>query len=335
MRTALRSLIFAAALAATAFAAGAQTTPSPAKCDDQTKADLYKRFTDGHKGDANQQKVAYEAGKQYVAVCTEDDQYRQYITRWLAAYDKAAREFEVGASLTNAERDKRYAEAVRAGKEMLAIRPDDLTLLMRVAWDGYNGVASKAEGVDVAAAQGAATTALQMIGAGKKPADRYDEQTKTYVANWWPFPGREDAVGGLNFALGNFALASNRADDAIKYLYAAAQAGGFAQKAPQTYLFLGNAYTAARYTPLSQDFNARFGGKPESPESTAALARLNESVDHVIDAYARAAALTTDQQTKAALVQQLTAFYKFRHDNSDAGLQDFIAHVLAQPMPAP
>jgi hypothetical protein len=335
MRTALRSFFIAAALASSAAAARAQTTPAPTKCDEQTKADLYKRFTDNRKGDAGAQKIAYEAGKQFVALCTEDDQYRQYITKWIAAYDRAAREFEMTTALANAERDKRYAEAVRLGRELSAARPDDLTLLMRVAWDGYRGVASKAEGVDAAAAQSAATTALQMIYGGRKPADRYDEQTKTYVADWRPFPNREEAVGGLNFALGNFAIASDKHEDAIKYLYAAAQAGGFAQKASQTYLFLGNAYTAARYTPLSQDFNARFGGKPETPESVAALARLNEAVDHVIDAYARAAALAADQQTKAALIQQLTAFYKFRHDNSDAGLQDFIAHVLSQPMPAP
>lgn len=335
MRTPLRRLALAVALAAAAPAAVAQTTGAPAKCDEQTKADLYRRFTDNRKGDADRQKVAYEAGRQYVAACAEDDQYRQYISKWLAAYDKAAREFELGNALTNAERDKRHAEAVRLGKELLAARPDDLTLLMRVAWDGYNGVASKAAGVDAAAAQSAASAALRMIDAGRKPADRYDEQSKTFVADWWPFPTREDAVGGLNFALGTFAAASEKYDDAIKYLYAAAQAGGFAQKAPQTYLFLGNAYTAARYRPISQDFNARFGGKPETPESAAALARLNDAVDHVVDAYARAAALTTDQQTKAALVQQLTAFYKFRHDNSDAGLQDFIARVLTQPMPAP
>lgn len=327
--------VFAAALFASAAAANAQTTPAPARCDEQTKADIYKRFTDNRKGDANQQKIAYEAGRQYVALCAEDDQYRQYIAKWLAAYDRAAHEFELTTGLANAERDKRYAEAVRLGKELRAAHPDDLTLLMRLAWDGYNGVASKAEGVDTAAAQSAAAQALQMIEAGKKPGDRYDEQSKTYVTNWWPFPGREDAVGGLNFALGSFALSSNRHDDAIKYLYAAAQAGGFVQKAPQTYTMLAGAYIEGRYKPVSQDFNARFGGKPETPESTAALARVNEAVDHVIDALARAAALTADPKDKAALVQQLTPFYKFRFFDSESGLQDVLGRILTLPMLKP
>jgi hypothetical protein len=32
-------------------------------------------------------------------------------------------------------------------------------------------------------------------------------------------------------------------------------------------------------------------------------------------------------------MKQLTTFYKFRHENSDAGLNEFIASVLAKPLP--
>jgi hypothetical protein len=60
-------------------------------------------------------------------------------------------------------------------------------------------------------------------------------------------------------------------------------------------------------------------------------------LDRIIDAYARAVALAgTNPQNQAAKAQwmtQLTNFYKFRNNNSDAGLNEFIAGVLAKPLP--
>jgi hypothetical protein len=62
-------------------------------------------------------------------------------------------------------------------------------------------------------------------------------------------------------------------------------------------------------------------------------------MDRVIDAYARAVALAGSdpqhQASKAEWTKRLTDLYKFRHENSDAGLAEFIAGVLAKPMPQP
>jgi len=65
----------------------------------------------------------------------------------------------------------------------------------------------------------------------------------------------------------------------------------------------------------------------------------DNDIQDVIDAYARAVALAGNnpqyQVGKAEWTKQLTTLYKFRHENSDAGLSAFIAGVLATPMPQP
>ena len=87
---------------------------------------------------------------------------------------------------------------------------------------------------------------------------------------------------------------------------------------------------------MSDEFEANYRGKDETPESKAALENLNQVIDRIIDAYARAVALATAPEyaaKKAEWTTQLTTFYKFRHNDSDAGLQELIAGVLSKPLP--
>jgi hypothetical protein len=60
-------------------------------------------------------------------------------------------------------------------------------------------------------------------------------------------------------------------------------------------------------------------------------------IDRIIDAYARAVALSgTDAQyreARARWTEQLTGFYKFRHNDSTEGLEAYIASVTAKPLP--
>jgi len=109
--------------------------------------------------------------------------------------------------------------------------------------------------------------------------------------------------------------------------------------APSTYYYLALAYQSGPYKKLSADYSARFANKAETPESKTALDSLYKAVDKIIDAYARAVALAgndpQNQKAKAAWMQPLTDFYKFRHETSATGLNEFIAGVLAQPLPQP
>ena len=82
---------------------------------------------------------------------------------------------------------------------------------------------------------------------------------------------------------------------------------------------------------------AKFANKPETPESKAALEKLNVVMDRIIDAYARAiAAAGTDpktQQNRTDWTAKLSTYYKFRHEGSDAGMNEFIAAALQKPLP--
>ena len=74
--------------------------PAPGSCDDpEAKTKLYKTFLDNFKGNPEQQKVAYEAGRDYVSGydrCPEasDRNVVGYIQKWLAKYEAAVREWQ-------------------------------------------------------------------------------------------------------------------------------------------------------------------------------------------------------------------------------------------------
>lgn len=76
----------------------------PGSCDDlESKKKLYATFLDNFKGSVEQQKAAYEAGKDYFARyenCPKesDKNVIAYVRKWLDKYEAAVREFERGKS---------------------------------------------------------------------------------------------------------------------------------------------------------------------------------------------------------------------------------------------
>ena len=85
---------------AQSLALRAMNRPAPSSCDDlSAKAKLYRKFLDNFKGNVEQQKVAYEAGKEYISrygdcPAESDRKVAAYIRKWLAAYEAAVREWE-------------------------------------------------------------------------------------------------------------------------------------------------------------------------------------------------------------------------------------------------
>ena len=66
------------------------------------------------------------------------------------------------------------------------------------------------------------------------------------------------------------------------------------------------------------------------------LNRILHLAERSIDAYARAVALNTkpeQQDARGKILAQLTTLYKSFHNNSDEGLNELIAGVLAKPIP--
>jgi hypothetical protein len=67
------------------------------------------------------------------------------------------------------------------------------------------------------------------------------------------------------------------------------------------------------------------------------LANINQVVDRMIDGYARAVALAGNDPNVATLKgtwnESLTSWYKFRHNDSPAGLDQMVAGILSTPLP--
>lgn len=314
-----------AMLALPAFALGnnasfANASSLAQQGDDQVKADLYKKFTDNRK--TNPQ-AAYDAAKEYLQKYpNDDDQIAQYLKKWAAAYEKEARKLKVPQLLYT---DKNFAEAYSTGRQVLADEPDDLTTLIDLGYGGYLASLAKNDSFNADALTDA-KRAIQLIESGKSPD------------SWAPFKGKDDTLAYLYYTVG-FLNLKNSPNEAIPALIRAASFNSELKTTPSTYYFLAAAYEAGPYLKQSADYKAQFEGKPESDASKLALANLNQVIDRAIDAYARAVAASGNDPknatNKAEWMTRLTSLYKFRHNNSDAGLNEFIASSIKRPLPPP
>lgn len=301
----------------------------PLVTDDEVKVNVYKRFVDNR---VPNPVVAYEAARDYMQrYSKEDDQYTRYLKAWITAYEEDERTRRLAAERADREQQllgsfttKDYTRAYGLAKQVLTDNPNNVRVLIAL---GYGAVAASTEARNEtfnAEAAKHAAKAIQLIGSGRTPE------------TWAPFKGKEDVLGSLHYALGFYALKTNP-EAAIPSFITAAQVDADRRNAPSTFYYLAAAYQSGPYKRLSDDYTKRFGNQPESPESKAALENINKVLDRIIDAYARAVALAgsspQNQTAKAQWMAQLTNFYKFRHNNSDAGLSEFIANVLKTPLP--
>jgi len=313
-----RRLAFAALLALLALTFGSrQSLVFAQETDDPVKIEIYKRFYDNVKTNKT---VAYQAARDYLQKYQKDkDQYIDYLKKWILAYESDERK----DSLPGLINQKNFAEAFATGAKILAEEPNNLRVQIDLGYAGYLAASAKNEQFNTTALD-YARKAIQQIEAGKAPAD------------WAPFKGKDDTLAYLHYAVGFLTLKTDP-NAALDSLLRAAQLESDIKKTPSTYYFLGVAYESGPYKTLSTDYQAKYANKPETPESKAALEKLNVVIDRIIDAYARAiAAAGTDpktQQNRTEWTAKLSTYYKFRHDGSDAGMTEFIAAALQKPLP--
>ncbi len=285
--------------------------------DDPVKVETYNRFYNNVK---TNKAVAYKAAQDYLLKYKKDkDQYIDYLQKWVAAYESDERR-EALPGLIN---QKNFAEAFATGAKILAEDPNNLRVQIDLGYAGYLAASAKNEQFNTTALE-YARKAIQQIEAGKAPAE------------WAPFKGKDDTLAYLHYAVGFLTLKTDP-NAALDSLLKAAQLESDIKKTPSTYYFLGVAYETGPYKTLSTDYQAKYANKPETPESKAALEKLNVVMDRIIDAYARAiAAAGTDpktQQNRTDWMTKLSTYYKFRHEGSDAGMNEFIAAALQKPLP--
>jgi len=289
--------------------------------DDEVKVTTYKRFVDNREPNPA---VAYQAAKDYmVRYGKEDDQYTRYLKQWIAAFEKDDRQDTLLRAIYG---EKNYAAGYRLAKQVLTDDPEDVKVLIALGYGGYLATTNAKNETFNADSVRYAQRAIQLLESGKTPD------------SWEPFKNRDDALASLYSAIGFLEL-KTKPEESIARFIKVSQIDSDLKKAPSTYYLLAVAYEQGPFKRLSADYTKRFANQPETPESKAALDNVNKVMDRVIDAYARAVALAGNdpqhQASKAEWTRRLTDLYKFRHENSDAGLSEFIAGVLAKPIPQP
>lgn len=352
---------------ATNLISGTATAVSAQETDDQVKIDIYKRFYENR---IPNPALAYQAARDYLQRYPKDkDQYTDYLKEWMVFYERDDRKRRLPILIN----EKNFSESFRVGNQILTDEPEFLRTIIDLGYAGYlaatycaNVITEAgdtprkiAERCGVAADEASrlnsnavldgplpvgqafklpsaaasnfnapalanARKAIQLIESGKAPSE------------WTPYKGKDDTLAHLYYAVASLNLRT-APDQAIDPILKVAQLNSELKKSPSTYFYLAYAYETGPYRTLSTAYQTNYADKPETPESKAALERLNVMIDRLIDAYARAvAAAGSDpkaQSAKAGWLATLTNYYKFRHNNSDAGLNELIQTVLSKPIP--
>ncbi len=312
----LRRLGLAATLALSLVALGSSIVFAQ-ETDDPVKIEIYKRFVDNRLPNPA---AAYQAARDYVTKYNKDkDQYTDYLSKWMAAYERDERKRNLPIFIN----EKKFTEAYSTGAKILADEPNYLRAQIDLGYAGYLAASAKNEQFNTQALE-YARAAIQAIESGKTPNE------------WAPFKGKDDTLAYLNYAVGFLTLKTSP-DSAIDSLIKAAQFESDIKRTPSTYYFLAVAYESGPYKTLSAAYQKDFADKPETPQSKAALEKLGVVMDRIVDAYARAiASAGTDaktQQSRNEWLTQMTTYYKFRHNNTDTGLTEYIAGALQRPLP--
>ena len=204
----------------------------------------------------------------------------------------------------------RFDDAFRVGAEAVAKNPGDVTTLTNLASIGVNQV-KKNNPKYAQLSQGYGAKAIELIEAGKKP-DTFDEAGWTeYQTKWLPL--LYQGMGVLAMVSGNKADARAKLEKAIS----------LNNSDPFNYFLLG-AMLNDEYTQKAQEFQKQSPG----PLKDIKLKDAEGTMDKVIDTWARVVAMSEVnpqyKQLHDQVLQDLQAYYKYRHGGSMDGLQQLI-----------
>lgn len=289
--------------------------PQDPQCSAENKLAWYNEFRQHFKGDTAK---ANDLAKKWLAcpATPAEEQQATYLKNFVTLFEKANRKGQI-TDLVYAKKD--YVKAFELGKQVLAEEPESLKVLIDLAYAGY---ASKNPALS-ADSLTYAQKAIQMIESGKT------------LEAWTPYMSKEDTLGYLYNATGSLNLQKDPGV-ALKDFIKAAQFNGKISKLPATYATIAQTYEASAYAKLASDYEVKHKGKDETPESKLAVENINQIVDRMIDAYARAVAIAgndpAEQANKKVWMEELTKWYNYRN-KSTAGMDQLIAGILAKPLP--
>ena len=306
----------AAVLTVSAIGAWAQTP----ECTDELKTAKYSEWYDNRK---DKQDVAYKAANDFLTACPNEPADGPW-----AAQLKALKKFKADYEALNSNKQladqfqaavvaKNYADQIRLGKQLVAMpsNADNAVIYIVMASAGLGDANQMTESAQ------AAKKAIELIEGGKPFTPAY--QTK------------DQALAAMNYVIAKSLIKTP--NDAIPYFVKALRYESDLKKSPVVYNELATAYGEGPIDKLAKDYKALAdAGKPvDSPEIKLVVANLNQAFDAQIDAFARAAAVSTSPADKQAFMKVLGEVYKDRNhaDATPDQLNTLVASALAKPVP--
>jgi hypothetical protein len=306
-----RAIAIAAVLTLSAVSAWAQAK----ECTDDFKTATYSKWYDNRK---DKQDVAYEAAKEYLSVCTTEDQYSAVLKKFVADYDRIHSNQKLVTDFDAAVKAKNYPDQIRIGKQLVAMpsHADNAVIYILMAGAGLGDANLLSDSAQ------AAKKAIELIEAGKPVTPAY--QTK------------DQALAAMNYLIAKSTMKTSPTD-AIPFFIKAAKYQSDLQKSPVIYNELATAYGEGPVAKYARDYAAiaAAGKSVDDPETKLVVANLNQALDRQIDAFARAAAVSTSEADKKAFMDVLAAVYKDRNkkDAAAAELNTLVASALTKPIP--
>lgn len=205
---------------------------------------------------------------------------------------------------------KRTDEAFTIGADFLAKSPEALDVLVQLVSVGTTEAKNK-NGKYVPQSAQYAAAAIQLIEADKKPS-------WMDVAAWTKYksevlPGLHQSMGLLNLVKGDRAAAR------ASYV----KASELTPADPFNFVMLAGIINDEYQTQAK-----KYQAAPAGPGKDEELKKAQNLMDATIDAYAHAIALSegnaTLQPVRQQYLQDLEAYYKYRHNNSTQGMQELI-----------
>jgi predicted Zn-dependent protease len=201
-------------------------------------------------------------------------------------------------------------EAFKTGAAYLEKNPEDVAVLTQLALTGVDQ-AKRQNGSYVQQSATYGAKAISLIEADKMP-DTFSAEDRTRYKTFW-MPYLYQSLGLIAYMTGNKEDARAKLDKAV--------AGN--PNDPFTYVLLGSLVNE-EYQALAERHKTMMSG----PLKDETLKRANAKVDEIIDFYAHAVGLSEGkaeyQQLHDQILTDLTAYYKYRHNNSADGLQALI-----------
>lgn len=200
-------------------------------------------------------------------------------------------------------------KAFKMGGGRLAKNPEDIDLLRSLTIIASNATIAN-DNTYAAQGQQYGAKAIELLEADKRP-EGVDE------AKWAAY--KAETLPALYRATGIIAYKTNDRATAMARLQKAAD---MKFNDPSIYLVLSE-LIYDDYDRLTKEYNVA-----PAAQKPAALAKAQAALDKVIETYAQAVGMTEGdakyQQAHDAIKEEFTKFYKYRHNNSDQGLQQLL-----------